>query len=196
MQKYLLIICIIMLLEACGNKAVQQNETNTVAAQQDTSPLAQTAVTATDAHDDEDEHTHNVAGDSLPDYASYYFVIADTGREYHVLRSKMMALHAKLNFPVDTLERGYNEKKDLIALPENHDDELYAGEYFPRRFPSVHFSLEYLHTYAEKYPAKTIALVAGISETAREADSILFIIKKEDPQAFRFRSSIYVGCAH
>ncbi len=184
-----------MLLEACGNKAAQQNETNT-AGQQDTSQLAETAVTAADAHDDEDEHEHNVAGDSLPDYASYYFVIADTGRDYHALHRKMMTMHRKLNFPVDTLEREYNQKKNLIALPENHEDELYAGEYFPRRFPSVHFSLEYLNTYAEKYPEKTIALVACISETARGADSILAIIKKEDPQAFRFRSSIYVGCAH
>lgn len=196
MQKYLLIICIILLLEACGNKAVQQNETDTVTTQQDTSQLAQTAVAAPDAHDDDDEHEHNVASDSLPDYASYYFVIADTGRDYHTLHSKMMAMHRKLNFPIDTLEREYNQTKDLIALPENHEDELYAGEYFPRRFPSVHFSLEYLNTYAEKYPEKTIALVAGISETKRGADSILTIIKKEDPQAFRFRSSIYVGCAH
>ncbi|WP_262490545.1 hypothetical protein [Hymenobacter sp. CRA2] len=35
----------------------------------------------------------------------------------------------------DTLGRFFDEQKNLIRLPDDDEDELYAGDYFPRRCP-------------------------------------------------------------
>lgn len=128
--------------------------------------------------------------------ATYFVLIADTGLNYYTLRQKMTALHAQLKIPIDTMGRFYNEKKNLIALPDNDDDELYAGDYYPRRFPSDNLSLEYLNFYTTKSDEKTIALVSGIYETEHSADSALSIIKGIEQNAFIVKATIYIGCIH
>src|SRR5690606_14316138 len=101
----------------------------------------------------------------------------------------------QLSLSIDTMDRTYNSTKDLIALPDNHEDEIYAGDYFPRRFPSQELSLEYLSSFQDA-GQKTIALVTGIFETEREADSSLTVIRKEERNAFKTKSEIYLGCMH
>jgi hypothetical protein len=132
-----------------------------------------------------------------PEVESFYFVvIADTGKSYAELQKKMMRWSSRLSIPVDTMGRTYNWRKDLIALPEDDEDEIYAGEYYPRRFPSEHFSLEYLDFYTSEIPQKTIALVAGLYESKTRADSALIALKKVAPKAFVHESVIFTGCMH
>ncbi|MCU7548583.1 hypothetical protein OCK74_05615 [Chitinophagaceae bacterium LB-8] len=125
-----------------------------------------------------------------------YVVIADTGTHYYSLRDKMLALHDTLRQAIDTMHRTYNVTKDLIALPEDDEDDLYAGDYYPRRFPSQELSLEYLNFYLEQAREKSIALVTGIYETKNSADSALDILRKVSPKAFVVKSDIYMGCIH
>ena len=128
-------------------------------------------------------------------YADYYVLVVDTGKSYDELRTKMFNLHQSSNLAIDTLGRYYDRTKGLIQLPDDDDDEMYAGEYYPRRYPSQYLSLEYLEEYHPVSEAKTIALVAGIYETKVSADSALNAIKPRE-NAFVQKSRIYVGCMH
>lgn len=130
------------------------------------------------------------------EYATYYLVISDTGFDYSTLRSRMFDLHRKLDIPIDTMGRFYNIRKKLIALPDNDEDEMYAGDYFPRRFPSENLSLEYLSFYQKLAGEKTMALVTGIYETEKEADSALVVLHKTEKNAFKIKADIYIGCMH
>ncbi len=128
--------------------------------------------------------------------ATYFVVVADTSLDYNVLHKKMFKLSRQLNIPIDTMGRFYNKAKNLIALPENDEDEMYAGDYFPRRFPSESLSLEYLNFYQRRAGDKMIALVTGIYETEKSADSILTVLRKIEKKAFKIKADIYVGCVH
>lgn len=130
------------------------------------------------------------------DNATYFIIIADTNIDYFTLHKKMFFLNRQLNITIDTMGRFFNKTKNLIALPDNDEDEIYAGYYSPRRFPSNHLSLEYLNFYQNNAPEKTIALVAGIYETEKSADSMLTILQKIEKEAFKVKAEIYVGCIH
>ena len=60
----------------------------------------------------------------IEDYSDYWIVIADTGLEYPQLLSRMVQLKNECNLPVDSMGRFYNKKKNLIALPDDDEDEL------------------------------------------------------------------------
>ncbi len=128
-------------------------------------------------------------------YADYYIVVADTGLNYNGLRSKMFDLKKSLNIPIDTMGRSYNKAKDLIALSDKDEDEIYAGEYYPRRSVSDFLSLEYLNQYKSDAREKTIALVRGIYENKTSADSALLAMGQSKP-AFAFKAKVYIGCMH
>jgi hypothetical protein len=188
MRKFLtrhLYIFSICLLAACGptsaDKKVLENS------KYDTTTASQSDV-STDAQATEDTTNQDIV--------TYYVVIADTGLDYSHLRGKMFDLNNKLNIPIDTMGRFYNQVKNLIALPDNDEDEIYAGDYFPRRFPSHNLSLEYLALYHRDAGEKTIALVTGIYETEKSADSALTVLKEAEKKVFKVKADIYVGCMH
>lgn len=129
-------------------------------------------------------------------YADYYVVIADTGRNYYSLRDKMFELSKNTGIAIDTMDRYYDKKKDLIKLPDNYpDDDIFAGDYFMRRNPSETLSLEYLNAYKDNSDPKMIALVSGIYQTRAGADSAVKVLQPSKT-AFAIKSKIYVGCLH
>lgn len=125
-----------------------------------------------------------------------YVVVADTGLHYLELREQMLGYQNTLHQQIDTMGRTYHKAKDLIALPDNHEDEIYAGDYLPRRYPSSTLSLEYLNFYQKAASEKSIAVVTGIYEDKESADSALIILRKVNPKAFVVQSDIYMGCIH
>lgn len=130
------------------------------------------------------------------EYQRYYVVVADTSASYSLLQKQMFVLEDKLLFEIDTLGRYYDAKNDLICLPKNDPDEVYAGNYFPRRFASATLSLEYLNFYKPEAAEKSIALVAGIYEGEGEANVRLADVKKLFNSAFIIKSDVFVGCMH
>ena len=137
--------------------------------------------------------------DSLSEFSeteTYYVIVVDTSLNFEVLHKKMFDVHQKLTIAIDTMGRYYNPTKDLIALPEDDEDELYAGDYFPRRFPSETLSLEYLSIYKNNTNEKTIAVVSGIFEQEKKADSALKKIQKVFPKTFKLKTEMFVGCLH
>jgi hypothetical protein len=138
---------------------------------------------------------HDTVDEQLDAYASYYIVVADTGTNYYALRDKMESLHKISGITIDTMDRFYNKTKDLIMLPDTSSDEIYAGDYYPRRYPSKNLSLEYMPYYKPDSKEKTIGLIAGIYENKSSADSALRAIPASH-KAFSFKSKVYVGCMH
>jgi hypothetical protein len=174
-------------LVACGASSPEQNKAGTDSVKVDTSTNAGT----------NSKEENGIAGDSSDfNNAIYYVLVADTGTDYSSLRQKMIDLKTKSKIPIDTMGHTYNKKKNLIALPDDDKDEVYAGQYIPRRFPSENLSLEYLNFYQKQAGEKTIALVTGIYETEKSADSVLTSLRKIEPKVFKIKADIYVGCMH
>lgn len=138
----------------------------------------------------------SIRSSSNEEYATYYVVISKTGKNYHDLRRAMEQLHHASSLPIDTMGRYFNEQRQMLILSESDEDEIYAGSYFPRRFPSEHLSIEYLEFYDEKSDSLTFALVSGIYENKAKADSALHAQKKFIPETSVLKSRIYVGCMH
>ncbi|AYL98852.1 hypothetical protein [Mucilaginibacter celer] len=139
--------------------------------------------------------TTNIA-EQLDAFANYYVVIADTGSNYYQLKDKMLELSKNTGIEIDTMDRYYDKKKDLIKLPDNYpEDDIFAGDYFMRRNPSETLSLEYLDSYKDNSGKKMIALVSGIYQNKASADSALVVLQPSKT-AFAIKSKIYVGCLH
>lgn len=130
------------------------------------------------------------------DYETYYVVVADTAQDYYTLHGQMLQLHVSLPATIDTMGRYYNKAKNKIVLPDDDEDDIYAGDYYPRRYPGSTLSLEYLSMYKDNTDTTTIALVTGIFETKKSADSANAILQKYSKNSFVLKSEIYVGCMH
>nr|WP_288837038.1 hypothetical protein [uncultured Flavobacterium sp.] len=147
---------------------------------------------------------HSIVLDSVKDgsdlasdeYASYHIVIVDTAKSYNDLLLKMTDLSLRIQVPIDSMGRFFDPVANLIKLPDNDEDEIYAGDYFPRRVPSETLSIEYLNLYKSESGEKTMALVAGVYEDEKRADSAFNSIIKIERTAFKIKSDIYIGCLH
>ena len=126
----------------------------------------------------------------------YFLVIIDTNTNYWKLNKKMYDLFSIVDLTIDTLGRFYNAEKNLISLPEDDEDEVYAGEYIPRRFESTYLSLEYLNFYNPNSNKETITLIGGMYEDKKSADSLLTIINTVKQEAFLMKVNLFVGCMH
>ncbi|ASS49640.1 MAG: hypothetical protein A3D31_01965 [Candidatus Fluviicola riflensis] len=186
-MKKTLYVILTVFLTACGTVLSDTNNEVITSTPIDPTALAQNSV-STDNNAAEDTLNYN--------YATFFVVVADTSFDYSILHKKMFDINRQLNIPIDTMGRSYNKVKNLIALPDNDEDEIYAGEYFPRRFPSENLSLEYLDFYQRQAGEKTIALVTGIYETEKSADSMLIVLQKTEKKVFKIKANIYVGCMH
>jgi len=131
-------------------------------------------------------------------YMNVFIVVSDSSKDYFILREKMFQLSKNLAIEIDTMGRGYNKSKNLICLPDNDEDEIYAGDYFPRRYPSETLSLEYLDYYSngDKPTGGTIALVIMITDEKESAEKKLKQIIKYSEGAFILNTKIYMGCMH
>ncbi len=138
----------------------------------------------------------SITDDDTDDYATYYLATVDTGQNYYQLRDKMYSLNQTLNWPIDTMGRYYNTKKNKVVLPDDDEDEMYRGEYYPRRSASTFLSLEYFEFYSRQSTSTNIALVASICETKAAADSSLAVLKPRCEHAFVLKAKVYVGCMH
>lgn len=126
----------------------------------------------------------------------FYIVVADTARDYYGLHKTMLRLQKETKLEIDSFGRSYNAKKNQVTLPADSEDEIYAGEYFPRRHASANLSIEHFDTYTPQTTTGNFALVCGIFGTGREADSLARIVKPLNKNTFVITSVLYIGCMH
>ncbi len=185
-MKSRLTLIFILALFACQSKHKKQ-EVGAVTKVSPAKYKSSKAVSAFNNNEDIDEQKDA--------YADYYIVVVDTGTNYYLLRDKMFTVKQSTGIPIDTMDRHYDKSKDLIIVPDTSSDEIYAGDYFPRRYPSANLSLEYMTVYKPDSKDKTIGLIAGIYEKKNSADSALNIIAGQK-EAFELKSKVYIGCMH
>ena len=187
------VIASAIFIAACGSASTTET-TNIVTT--DTIRTATIDSVASEAPVAESKTDMDSAINETSDYATYYIVIADTGNDYYSLRGKMFDLNKRLSIPIDTLGRYYNKEKKRIVLPDNDEDEMYAGEYYPRRDLAENLSLDYLNIFTRNAGDNTIALVSGIYGNEQEATAALSRLKSSSEKAFSMKSQVYVGCMH
>ena len=130
------------------------------------------------------------------EYLKVYIIIADTSGKYVELRNKMINLKDKFNLKIDTLGRGFDDKKNKICLPDDDKDEIYAGDYFPREGLSNTLSIEYLDYFDKMAGRKTMALFVGIFDTKKSAAVKYKAVKIMYPGAYLLETDIFTGCKH
>lgn len=125
-----------------------------------------------------------------------YIVVADTSLDYYYLMNEAINYSKNTDEKLDSMGRYFDSKMQKIVLPMDSEDEIYRGEYYPRRYVEEYFSVEYMSTYYNQSNPKLMATVAGIYDSAKEAQNRLNKIKSQFPKAFYFKSLIYIGCMH
>ncbi len=134
--------------------------------------------------------------DHEEDYNTVYLVVADTSADYRALNRKMYSIQDAFGIAIDTLGRYFNETTKKLVLPEDNEDEIYAGDYIPRRLISETMSIEYLGFYTPKSKDKTFAIVTGIFGLKSQASTIQKKLVKDYPNSFVLESKIFMGCMH
>lgn len=137
------------------------------------------------------------------EYADYYLVIVNSSRSYKTLHQDMFRINNRFHISIDTLGRYYNTETHAILVPEDDEDEIYRGAYYPRRFESLSLSIENADYYDDakefkepkQFPAQMI-LVAGMYAQRESADSLRNALAQAYPRTFVQKSRIYIGCMH
>ena len=94
------------------------------------------------------------------------------------------------------MNRYYNKRSGKLILSETDEDELYRGEYFPRRYPSATLSIEYLNAYFPEAPENVFVMVAGIYGNKSEANAAVKRWKSTFPKIRTQPAQVYIGCMH
>lgn len=148
------------------------------------------------------------ASDESSDLELNYIVSVAEGYNYDSLRKIALQTADKLNFKFDTMGRYYNPQKGIV-LPDDDEDEMWAGEYFFRRFGDNLVSIEMSHAYTDTSISKNEPELEKHREDTRKmfvfammyldkksADSLANIIKVDYPSTKVFPAQIYMGCMH
>lgn len=135
--------------------------------------------------------------------------MAAAGYHYDSLRSIALETAGLLHAEFDTFHRYYHPLKKRIVLPNDFEDDIWAGEYYPRRvgerFVSIEMRDAYIDTLTvksetarEAFYADTLKMFvfAAMYPEKKSADSILHILKPRFKEAAIIPDEIYMGCMH
>jgi len=191
MKKYLIIILFIKLV-SCSEKTVKRTDSN-----KDSISTA-----AQDSQTDGEYVAEN-------QYELNYVVAVAEGYDYDSLRKVALETSELLNFKFDTLDRYFNKTRKKIVLPDNYEDDMWAGEYYFRRFRDSVVSIEMRSAYIDtltqknekamtKFYSDTLKMFvfANMYNTKKQADSLSKILKPKFKQTTVIPTEIYMGCMH
>ena len=182
---------------SCGSK----EEVGVVNPNFDTMAIANVLVDSVATQDSTNEGSDG-------EYQLNYIVAVEEGTNYFNLRSTALKVCKTLNVRFDTLERYYNPIKQRIVLPDDNQDDIYAGGYILRRYDDGFVSIEMRNAYVDinlKDEAQQNAfykdttkmfVFAAMSGNRVEADSIAKLLKKQFTGTKIIASKLYMGCMH
>ncbi len=191
-MKKIIFIIIVTQLVACLDKTtgLKQSSTDTIKAADNDSLITGDVVS-------EDEYELN------------YVVAVAEGYDYDSLRQIAKQTSELLKFKFDTLDRYFNTSRKKIVLPDNYEDEIWAGDYFFRRFGDTIVSIEMSSAYIDtltnkdesakaKFYTDTLKMFvfANMYDNKRQADSLVKILKPTFKQTIIIPTEIYMGCMH
>jgi hypothetical protein len=142
------------------------------------------------------QDTLDVNGDW--EFADYWLVIADTSSNYQKLHTQMVQLGAVMKIEIDTLGRYFDTTMQRIQLPYDDEDEMYAGQYFPRRFSGIFLSIEHPYYMLDNpvYNSEDMAIVVAIFDDEMDAKIFNEKVRQYCKTSFVQYAKTFVGCMH
>jgi hypothetical protein len=127
-----------------------------------------------------------------------FMVILDSSSDFNSIRALAEKTANEYQLKFDTIEKQYYPEKNLWGVAVWSEDEIYRGEYYPRRSDgdSHPLSLEYQQWYDEKSQEKNLILMAGIFSLSLEAEEYINKFREKFPKAYILQKEIYMGCMH
>lgn len=137
--------------------------------------------------------------DEVP-YVLAGLVIVGSHATYRAAVAAAKAFGAASGIAYESQGMIYDAKRGLI-LPDDDDDEIYAGHYVRRRYdtcgsrgnPCV--TVERSDAY-EGFRPRLYIVVAGVVGRGAEADERLKLARKFVPSAYIKQTTLYMGCIH
>jgi hypothetical protein len=178
---------LVLLVVSCGQKpaAIKSDKSDTV--------KVAAAIVA------KDTAMHEIDGSGAEsESATYYLVEVARGRDYDTLKNISTNAASLLGTKFQMLDRIYKSGKGII-VPEDAEDEVYRGEYFPRRpfedqnYVSIEMSNGFIDNEADTLEMVTIA---GIYSLQTQADSVASLLKDKIPTVKTVKRDMYLGCMH
>jgi hypothetical protein len=178
---------IFIIFSACAQKTPETIKSD----KHDTIKIATTSVFI-------DSTVNSTVADSLTESATYYIVEVATGHDFDSLKRISASAVSILGSRFEMLDRIYKSGKGII-VPESSNDELYSGEYYPRRpfedqnFVSIEMSFGF--STNEDDTLKMVS-IAGIYSLKSQADSVVLLLQGKIPTTKAIKRDLYLGCMH
>lgn len=178
---------LLMIYTSCSQKPASTTKVSTDTLKVAAAPVAIDTMVSDDSGTDPDSAT-----------APYYIVEVAAGYNFDSLKSISSHAATILKSKFNMLDRVYKSGKGIV-VPDNSDDEIYRGEYYPRRpfsednFVSIEMSNEFDDENADKL--KMVA-VAGMYAEQKAADSVAALLKNKISTTTVIKRDIYMGCMH
>ncbi len=127
-----------------------------------------------------------------------FIVVLDTSDQFNKMYDLALRTSKKFNIPFDTVQKTYFPQSNLWGVSMSSGDEMYRGEYFPRRHGDEKeiLSLEYQNWYDQSSRDKNLMLVANIFHFSMDAEESVARWRPFFPNAFILQREIYMGCMH
>ncbi|WP_207510587.1 hypothetical protein [Longitalea luteola] len=175
----------LLFVGACGQKspAIRSGKVDSV-------KIAE-PVAAKDSAMDEVNSTDEESG-------TFYVVEVARALNYDSLKVISTNTASLLGTKLNMLDRIYKSGKGII-VPEDSDDELYRGEYFPRRpfedqnFVSIEMSNGFIDNNADTLE---MVVIAGIYSLQSQADSVASLLKDKMSTVKTVKQEMFLGCMH
>ncbi|MCX6314406.1 MAG: hypothetical protein NTX08_06715 [Sphingobacteriales bacterium] len=129
---------------------------------------------------------------------TFYIVTVASGRHFDSLQAIAKDAAKLLGSKFTMMDRIYRKGKGIV-LPNNAADEIYRGEYYPRRpFEDQNFvSIEMANSFEENNrDSLQMIVMANIFTTKQQADSVTGLLRAKFNMATTLKSSLYLGCMH
>jgi len=133
---------------------------------------------------------------------TFYLVQVATGQNFDSLQTIATKAATLLRSKVDMMKRIYEPGKGIV-LPENCDDDINNGVYYPRcpigdqNFVSI--EMKYNFDKPKKWADRDtlgMVVIANIFTTKAQSDSVVRILKNKLKTAKTLQLDLYMGCMH
>ena len=155
--------------------------------------------------------TNTVALDTTSEFNAYYIVNIACGYDYDSLDKIGKNIAATNSLVYTTYDRIYTTQKGII-LPDDAEDEIYRGGYYPRRYADRAISIEMYYDFLPESAtntnvdsafnnspaAKKMILVGGVFDKfhKKSADSLTQLLLPLYPFTKIINAMLYDGCMH
>lgn len=129
---------------------------------------------------------------------AFYLVEIAEGYDFDSLNTIAQETALFLGSKVNMLGRLYKSGKGIV-VPEDSEDEMYRGAYYPRRpFDEQNFvSVEMKHAYEEDYSDTMKMIVfSNIFDSKKSADSMCTLLKSKFATTQVIKRDLFLGCMH